>query len=62
MIAVDLGQARGQRAVDVDRDRAHLVHGEELLKTVNHALGTTQAEGRDDDLALQTGGPGDDRV
>ncbi len=62
MIAVDLGQARGQRAVDVDRDRAHLVHGEELLKAVDHALGAPQAEGRDDDLALETGRPGDDGV
>ena len=62
MIAVDLGQARGQRAVDVDRDRPHLVDGEQLLKAVNHALGAPQAEGRDDDLALQPGGPGDDGV
>ena len=62
MIAMNLGQARGQRAVDVDRDRADLVNREELLKTVDHALGAPQAEGRNHDLALQTGRPGDDGV
>ncbi len=58
MIAVDLGQARGQRAVDVDRDRPHLVDREQLLKAVDHALGAAQAEGGDDDLALKTAWPG----
>ncbi len=62
MIAVDLGQPRGQRAVDVDRDRPHLVNREQLLKAVDHALGAPQAEGGDDDLALKPGRPGDDRV
>ena len=62
MIAVDLGQPGGQRAVDVDRDRPHLVNREELLKAVDHPLGAAQAEGRDHDLALEPGRPGDDRV
>ena len=62
MVAVDLGQAVGQRAVDVDRNRPDLVDGEQLLEAVDHPLGSAQAEGRDDDLALQPRGPGDDRV
>ena len=62
MVAVDLGQAHGQRAVDVDRDRPDLVDREQLLEAVDHPLGPAQAEGRDHDLALQPGGPGDDRV
>ena len=62
MVAVDLGQAHGQRAVDVDRDRPDLVQREELLEAVDHPLGPAQAEGRDDDLALQPDRPGDDRV
>ena len=36
--------------------------GEELLEAVDHPLRPAQAEGRDDDLALEPGGPGDDRV
>ena len=62
VVAVDLGQAGGQRAVDVDRDRPDLVDREELLEAVDHPLGPAQAEGRDHDLALEPGGPGDDRV
>ena len=62
MVAVDLGQAVGQGAVHVDRDRPHLVDGEEFLEAVDHPLGAAQAEGRDDDLALQPRGPGDDGV
>ena len=62
MVAVDLGQPRGQRAVDVDRDRPDLVQREELLKAVDHPLGPAQAEGRDHDLALEPGCPRDDRV
>ena len=59
---MDLGQPRGQRAVDVDRNRPDLVHAEELLKAVDHALGSTQAEGGNHDLALKPGRAGDDRV
>ena len=60
MVAVDLGKAIGQWAVHVDRDRPHLVDGEQFLEAEDHPLGSAQAESGDDDLALQPRGPGDD--
>ena len=62
MLAVDVGQARGQRAVHEHGDRPDLVHREELLEAVDHPLGPPQAERRDHHLALQPDGPRDDRV
>ncbi len=62
MVAMDLGQPGCKRAIDVDRNRPHLVQREELLQAVNHALGAGQAERRDHDLALQADRPRDDGV
>ena len=62
VVAVNLREPIGQRAVHVDGNRPHLVDGKELHETEDHPLGSPQAERRDDHLALVSHGPGDDRV
>ncbi len=59
---MDFGEPQRQGTVYINGDRADLVQGVQLLKAVNHPLGSPQAERRDDDLALEPRGSGDDRV
>ena len=62
VLAVDIGEAGGQRAIDEDGDRLDLVLVEEFEEAVDHALGAAEAEGGDDDAAAEAGGAGDDGV